>query len=165
MRQPFKVGDVVKRNETGAKLTIIGYTKPEAGSEQCKLRAEDGYTRWVDREYLDNFYTPYTYSDQPLSTRVAELEAELAALKAEKAKPEYDYKNPKAGDLLRDERDKSLNMVMASCSSVPMSVVCIHGYRTGHYLTHDRGFDACEHVLTFLGNMNDSPNLLKESIP
>jgi hypothetical protein len=152
--QDIKVGDKFRhRNGYETKVTT------NDGGNHLPIYL-DGHG-WISfSSLLEN----YTRIDQPLSSRVAELEAELAALKAEKAKPAYDYMNPRKGDLFRDERDGGIVMAIIAIG-VPLNVIVLSGSGAGYYQLYNNGFGASPQSFTFLGNINDNPKLLKESLP
>jgi hypothetical protein len=149
--QDIKVGDKFRhRNGYETKVTT------NDGGNHLPIYL-DGHG-WISfSSLLEN----YTRIDQPLSSRVAELEAELAALKAEKAKPAYDYTNPKAGDLFRSQRGM---IYMVSIFRGAVTLVNVSN-NAGATWMGTSGFDGDEKDFTFLGKCNDNPNLLKESLP
>jgi hypothetical protein len=98
-----------------------------------------------------------------LESEKAKLAAELAELKKAKA-PGYDYTKPRGGDLFRDNCDGSLNMAITGTGTAVV-IVCIHGTGTGKTWAGRDGFSQCMDRFAYLGNVNDNPSLLKESLP
>jgi hypothetical protein len=150
--QDIKVGDKFRSNKNGrvVLVTMIDFSP----IRPIHINGEGWWT-------LSSFSNEFEPIDQSLSARVAELEAELAALKAEKAKPAYDYTNPKAGDLFRSQRGM---IYMVSIFRGAVTLVNVSN-NAGATWMGTSGFDGDEKDFTFLGKCNDNPNLLKESLP
>jgi hypothetical protein len=156
--QDIKVGDKFRSNRNGR---VVVVTMNDLSPIRPILIDGEGW--WT----FSSFYNEFTRIDQPLSSRVAELEAELAALKAEKAKPAYDYTNPHRGDLFQ-HTDGSLYMAVdtSPAGNKFFTLVAIAGnYGAGGRWDLNKCFSGNEAKFTFLGNVNNNPNLLKESLP
>ncbi len=150
--QDIKVGDKFRSTKNGRVVVV-------AMNDLSPVRPIliDGEGWWT----FSSFYNEFTRIDHPLSPRVAELEAELAALKAEKAKPAYDYMNPRIGDLFRSSRGA---IYIVSIFRGAVTLVNVSG-NAGATWMGTGGFDGDEKDFTFLGNCNTNPSILKGSLP
>lgn len=105
-------------------------------------------------------------SIKSLAARVAELEAELAKQK-KRNELKYDYTKPRNGDLFRTDSGVLYMAADTGGDGVidQFTLFTIAGDNdAGGRWKLDECFDGQESKFAYLGNLNDTPNLLKESL-
>jgi hypothetical protein len=102
---------------------------------------------------------------EELRAKQEKLDAALAALKAEKAKPAYDYSNPCRGDLFDGPYGHVYIAVPTTVIGMGQFLLVALKGPVGTHWDLGEGFAGNESQFTYLGNCNDNPNLLKENLP